>query len=118
MTPESADSIGNGTRMSPARFSPAGTASPGAPGWNCQTPFKLSQLERTICGRGYSGSTFVGSTCCAQSVIKGAVFGCHGTAAEAALTNKSIDLFAAFVTSCAVIPAGMVPKENPPAPVS
>src|SRR5665213_918062 len=117
MTPESADSIGNGTRMTPDRFCPAGTGSLVAPAWNCQTPFKLSQLVRTICGRGYSARTLAGFTCCAQSVINGACFGCHGNEAGAAVMTKSSDLFGTFVTNCAAIPEGIEPSVKFPLPV-
>src|ERR1043166_267789 len=40
-------------------------------------PFRLRQLLRTICGRGYSGNGALVSTCCAQSVMMGAVFICQ-----------------------------------------
>ena len=43
-------------------------------------PFRLSQLLRTICGRGYSASGLLVSTRLAQGVIKGACFICQGPA--------------------------------------
>jgi hypothetical protein len=61
-----------------------GTASPAAPAWNCQMPLRLSQLERTICGRGYSGSGLCVSTWLAHEVIKSACFICQAWALVAA----------------------------------
>ena len=40
-----------------------------------QSPFKLSQSARTICGRGYSGHAFVGETSLAQRVNIGTLVG-------------------------------------------
>src|ERR1035441_2912912 len=89
MTPEMADSIGNGTRISPARVWLVGTGSLTAPAWNCQMPLRLSQLERTNCGRGYSGSGLSVSTWLAQGVIKGACFICQAWALVAATRAKT-----------------------------
>src|SRR5208337_1720019 len=112
MTPERADSIGNGTRIRLARFWPTGTGSLVEPGWNCQMPFRLSQFERTNCGRGYSARTLVGLTCCAQSVINGACLGAHEAGGGATVTRRSRDLLERLVTSCATIPVGIVPSEK------
>src|ERR1019366_338257 len=84
-----ADSIGNGTRISPARVWWLGTGSPAAPAWNCQMPLRLSQFERTICGRGYSGSGLFLSTRLAQEVIKGACFICQAWALMAATRPRT-----------------------------
>src|SRR5215471_12330546 len=110
--------MGNGTRMTLARFWPVGTESFVTPDSNCQTPFKFIQFDRAICGRGYSGRTFVGFTCWAQSVINGACFGCHGIPPIAELeTARSMELFAAFVISSATIPLGKEPTMKFPLPV-
>src|SRR5689334_5334588 len=77
ITPEIADSMGNGTRISLDRVCPVGTGSLVAPGWNCQTPFKLSQLERTSCGRGYSGRGLLVSISGSQRVMSGPCFICQ-----------------------------------------
>src|SRR5215472_14510261 len=117
MTPERADSIGKGTRMMPERFWPAGTGSFVAPDWNCQTPFRFIQFERTICGRGYSGRTLVGFTCWAQSVISGACLGCQGKLPVPVVTARSMDWFRVLVTSWATIPVGNEPSVNDPLPL-
>src|SRR5215469_14977740 len=77
MTPEMADSIGYGTRIWLDKVWPTGTGSLVAPGWNCQTPFKLSQLLRTICGRGYSASGLLVSIKAAHRVVNGPCFICQ-----------------------------------------
>src|SRR6516165_2877007 len=104
MMPESADSMGKGTRIWLARFWPTGTGSLTVPGWNCQTPFRLSQFVRCICGRGYSAMTFVGFTCCAQSVMSGACLGCHCGPEDGAVTTMSMDWFGTFVTRYPAMP--------------
>src|SRR5882724_6505227 len=82
--------MGYGTRMSPARVWLVGTGSLVAPAWNCQMPFRLSQFERTICGRGYSGSGLFVSTSCAQLVTMGAVWSCQAEAVNGARHANSV----------------------------
>src|SRR5687767_5530181 len=54
-TPDSADSTANGTKILPVKPEGIVTCSFGRIAY-CHTPFKFVQLlERTICGRGYSG---------------------------------------------------------------
>src|ERR1700688_3246818 len=47
------------------------------PGSNCQMPFKLSQFDLTICGRGYSGSGVFVFTWLVHWVVNGGCFICH-----------------------------------------
>ncbi len=63
-----------------------GTGSPRLPAWNSQRPLRFSQLLRTICGRGYSGSGQPGSTSSAQGVMSGA---CGSSQAPANLGRKA-----------------------------
>src|SRR4051812_29394588 len=60
ITPERADSGGNGTRICCEKT--AGLLALVGVKAKSQSPFKLSQLLRTICGRGYSESAFAGET--------------------------------------------------------
>src|ERR1039458_2582974 len=81
MTPEIADSIGEGTRSGLERVWFVGTASVlVTPAWNCQMPFKFSQFVLTICGRGYSGSGAFVSIRLSQRVISGPRFICQAPA--------------------------------------
>lgn len=71
-TPESADSMANGTRILPAQVS-------GRPGvfvtlvtCQSQSPLRHVQLSRTICGRGYSRQQFALVTFSPHGVISGA----------------------------------------------
>src|ERR1035437_2060769 len=79
-TPDKADSIGYRTKISPAKAWLVGTGSLAVPALNCQIPFRFSQFVRTICGRGYSGSGWLVSTSCAQSVMIGAYCSCQAWA--------------------------------------
>src|SRR3989442_12809431 len=67
-TPESCDSIGNGTRIVPSKRRGRGAALSSTA--YSQRPFRLTQSGRTICGRGYSGRGRVVSTAAAQRVRK------------------------------------------------
>src|SRR3954453_20628692 len=69
INPDNADSGGNGTRIWRAKLS--GLAASFAVTSKSHSPFKFIQSLRTICGRGYSGSTLSGRTSLAQRVISG-----------------------------------------------
>src|SRR3712207_6883265 len=60
--PDSADSVGYGTRILSARSSPTGGTSSAAAPANCHTPLRFCQRARVSCGRGYSGSALDGET--------------------------------------------------------
>jgi len=62
LMPDRPDSMGNGTRTLSARFWPKGGVWPAEALPNCHSPLRLSQSERTICGRGYSGKALEGVT--------------------------------------------------------
>src|SRR5882762_2641486 len=47
------------------------------PDSNCQMPFRLSQFDLTICGRGYSGSGVFVLTWLVHCVVNGGCFICH-----------------------------------------
>ena len=66
-TPDSDDSMQNGTRMSPSYF--CGAFSPFAVMAYCHKPFRFFHSGRTIIGRGYSGSAFSGETSSAHFVL-------------------------------------------------
>src|SRR5687768_1206322 len=80
-----------GSGNAPAGPSPPGTdamGEAGAPGVefsstirNSQSPFRFAHRERTICGRGYSGSGLSGVSAEPQRVIRRAVAGRHGAGA-------------------------------------
>src|SRR5687768_4198402 len=77
-----------GSGNAPAGPSPPGTdaiGEAGAPGVefsstirNSQSPFRFVHRDRTICGRGYSGSGFSGLSSAPQRVRSRAVAGRHG----------------------------------------
>src|SRR4051794_1683270 len=71
MTPDSADSTQNGTRIRPSSDLPIGASFTSRAEANSHRPLRFSQSFRTICGRGYSGRTLLGSTCLAHRVISG-----------------------------------------------
>ena len=106
MMPESADSTGNGTRISRGSFLPNSTLSKTARSQpfhssagmrlvmpcvqsNSHTPLRFIHSARTICGRGYSGNTFSGVTSSAQDVMSGAAFFCQPNAAPDANTART-----------------------------
>src|SRR5437660_12609841 len=97
ITPERADSAGNGTRIFRAK-SAGFAASLGATA-KSQSPFKLTQLLLTICGLGYSGSTFCGLTSLAQRVMSGAFAGCHsaGAAKTLVVNNRPVRKKGVFI---------------------
>ena len=113
MMPESADSTGNGTRISRGSFLPNSTLSKTARSQpfhssagmrlvmprvqsNSHTPLRFIHSARTICGRGYSGRTFSGVTSSAHCVMTGAVFFCHPNAAPDATTARTMDMNTVF----------------------
>ncbi len=83
MTPDSADSTGKGTRMRSARSLPVGGSSFSLAMASCQTPLRLSQASRRICGRGYSGRALSAFTSFAQRVRSGPSAGFQSAAAAA-----------------------------------
>src|SRR5690349_12313442 len=86
LMPDSADSIGYGTRTPSASGLPIGGLSRfGAPA-NSQTPLRFCHSVRTSCGRGYSGRALEGDTWDVQGVVSGGVFGTHSAACAAGTT--------------------------------
>jgi len=83
ITPDSADSTGNGTMIDRLNGRPIGGSS-SAPSAisNCHTPFRFIHAARAICGRGYARWMFPGFTSSAQRVMSGAGCGCHGACAR------------------------------------
>src|SRR5262249_31069157 len=68
MTPDSADSTGNGTRICPSSFLPTGGSSSFLAAANSHRPLRFIHSGRTIVGRGYSGRTLLGETSLAHFV--------------------------------------------------
>src|SRR5260221_8303191 len=56
------------------------------PGSNCQMPFRLSQFDLTICGRGYSGSGVFVFPWLVHCVANGGCFICHPPARASVAT--------------------------------
>src|SRR5690242_5185823 len=64
-TPDNEDSTQNGTRISPCQAVGIACSDFGSMAY-CHKPLRFFQSFRTICGLGYSASTFAGSTFSAQ----------------------------------------------------
>src|SRR6266436_3607323 len=88
ITPERADSTGNGTSIRSGNES--GLAKSRFVIANSQRPFKFIHSLRTSCGRGYSGRTLAGETSLAQRVLSGPAAGCHLDSSHQALNTKQI----------------------------
>src|SRR5664279_4905715 len=87
MTPDKADSTGNGTRIWELKVARVASLLAMA---KSHRPLRLSQSCRTIWGRGYSGWAFSGETSLAHRVFSGPAAGCQaacdgsGTSSRAA----------------------------------
>src|SRR5262249_5251270 len=75
ITPDSADSAGNGTRICPSSFLPIGAFSSFFATANSQRPLRFCHSLPTLCGRGYWGSTLSVFPSLAQRVSRGPLAG-------------------------------------------
>src|SRR3954451_4837168 len=87
--PDNADSIGYGTSTRLPSVRPVGGASPAAAPANCQTPSRLRQAALRSCGRGYSGSAFLGETSSVHGVVSGGVPTFHPSVVAAAAVRSA-----------------------------
>jgi hypothetical protein len=83
MTPDSADSTGNGTLTRSGSVTPNWGASLVADWRSSHSPLRFCQSGRVICGRGYSGSGVPASAWLVQGVCSGGVLA--GTARAAGM---------------------------------
>ena len=74
MTPDSADSTGNGTLIRSGRVVLNCGGSSVADWRSCHSPLRLSQSGRVICGRGYSGRGVPASAWAVHGVVSGGGF--------------------------------------------
>ena len=81
MTPDSADSTGNGTLTRSGRLVLNCGASLVLDWRSCHSPLRFCQSGRVICGRGYSGSGVPTRAWLVHGVVSGGCFG--GTACAA-----------------------------------
>src|SRR5208282_2206257 len=96
ITPDKADSTGNGTRIWVPNVARVASLLVIA---RTQSPFKLSQSSRTICGRGYSGCALAGDTSLAQRVFNGPWACCQESPAAHALAQPRL----AIIKLCNVV---------------
>jgi hypothetical protein len=87
MIPESALSIGYGTRISSPRVCPVGGVLMFEAPVNCQMPLRLCQSARVSCGRGYSGRGLVVLTWPVHGVVIGGVLGTNAAAGPVVATS-------------------------------
>src|SRR5262249_39630258 len=80
ITPDNADSTGNGTRICPSSFLPIGGSSSFCAAANSHRPLRFIHSLRTIVGGGYSGKTLSGATSLAHFVIRGPFAACQSAA--------------------------------------
>src|SRR5215217_8974907 len=87
MMPDSADSVGKGTRIVSARCCPVGGLDSEVARANCHCPLRLCQSGRVSWGRGYSGSGLVSDTWLVQGVLSGGVLGTYALHASVPATR-------------------------------
>src|SRR4051794_10233841 len=87
--PDNAGSIGYGTSPRSSSGRRVGGASPAAAPANCQTPSRLRQAALRSCGRGYSGSAFLGETSSVHGVVSGGVPTFHSSVVAAAAVRSA-----------------------------
>src|SRR5689334_2571343 len=99
MIPESALSIGYGTRISSASCCPVGGVLMFEAPANCQMPFRLCQSVRVSWGRGYSGRGLVVLTWLVHGVVIGAGLGANAAAGPAVATTVPVVAVSAATAS-------------------
>src|SRR5690349_1494082 len=99
MIPESALSIGYGTRISSPSVCPVGGVLMFEAPANCQMPLRLCQSARVSCGRGYSGSGLAVETWEVHGVVSGGVLGANAEAAEVVAIRVPADAVSAATRS-------------------